>query len=95
MTFGHVEGPDYDSRWEEGGPTVAEEAAWNEIPEHKQFVEDMRDADLEVYEYAGRFWWKGPAVTVDSLQEAMSETKVKVQYDQMGLGYVVYPVVSR
>jgi hypothetical protein len=84
--------PDWDA---EDDVTPEQRAAWDEIPEHRQFVEDMENAGLTVYEYAGRFWWNGPAVTVDSLDVAMSETKVRTQWDSMGLGYVVYPVVGR
>ena len=53
----------------------------------------MKNAGLEPYHYHGRFWWEGPAVNVDNLQEALSETRVKCQWDNMGLGYVVYPVM--
>lgn len=56
-----------------------------------RFMRDMRKAGLRMYHYKGRFWWEGPAVDVDDLQTAMSATKVPVQWDSMGLGYVVYP----
>lgn len=59
-----------------------------------QFVDDMEQAGLEVEHYHGRFYWEGPAVRVDDLQDAMSETKVRVQYDNMGLGWIVYPKAS-
>lgn len=59
-----------------------------------QFVEDMENAGLQVEHYSGRYFWEGPAVRVDDLQDAMSETKVRVQYDNMGLGYIVYPNAS-
>lgn len=58
---------------------------------HNQFVRDMLDADLEPYHYRGRFYYEGPAVNVDDLQEAIRATKVNVQWDNMGLGWVVYP----
>lgn len=61
-------------------------------PDAIQFVEDMRQAMLPVEHYHGRFYWQGPAVRVDDLQDAMSETKVRVQWDSMGMGYIVYPV---
>jgi hypothetical protein len=41
--------------------------------------------------YQGRDFWTGPAVVVDALQDALSHTKVKCQWDRMGRGYVVYP----
>lgn len=59
-----------------------------------QFVKDMEEAGLEVEHYHGRFFWEGPAVRVDSIQDALSETKVKCQWDSMGRGFIVYPVSS-
>ena len=60
----------------------------------KQFIKDMIDADLEdrLRYYQGRYSWEGPAVAVDDLQDALSYTKVKCQWDQLGKGYIVYPV---
>lgn len=69
-----------------------------DLPEYTEgsdaakFVEDMRLAMLPVEHYHGRFWWEGPAVRVDDLQTAMMETRVPVQWDSMGMGYIVYPV---
>ncbi len=60
-------------------------------PKYQRFVKDMQEAGLAPYHYKGRFFWEGPAVNVDDLQDALSQTKVKCQYDQMGLGFVVYP----
>jgi len=60
----------------------------------KKFVKDMEAAGLEVEHYSGRFFWNGPAVQVDSIQDALSQTKVKCQWDNMGLGWVVYPKAS-
>jgi hypothetical protein len=59
-----------------------------------KFVKDMKKAGLKPYHYQGRFFWQGPAVNVDSLQDALSNTKVKCQYDSMGLGFVVYPTIA-
>jgi len=56
-----------------------------------QFVEDMENTGLEVEHYHGRWFWEGPAVRVDDIQDALSETKVKCQWDNMGLGFIVYP----
>jgi len=58
---------------------------------YKKFVKDMTSAGLTVHHYRGRFYWEGPSVHVDSLQEALSETKVPCQWDNLGPGYVVYP----
>jgi hypothetical protein len=60
-------------------------------PEHLRFVEDMEAAGLEVRHYEGRFFYSGPAVFVDDIQDALSHTKVPCQWDHMGLGFVVYP----
>lgn len=61
-----------------------------------QFVADMIEAGLEekLTWYIGRNSWKGPAVSVNYLQEALSETKVSCNYDRLGLGYIVHPVKS-
>jgi hypothetical protein len=60
-------------------------------PDHMQFVEDMETAGLDVKNYRGRYFWRGPAVEVDNLQEALGATDVPCQWDNMGLGWVVYP----
>ena len=60
-------------------------------PDHVRFVEDMEEAGLDVRHYRGRFYWRGPAVVIDDLQDALGSTKVRCQWDNMGLGWVVYP----
>jgi len=60
----------------------------------QRFVCDMEDVGLEVEHYHGRSFWEGPAVRVDNIQDAVSRTKVKCQWDNMGLGYIVYPKQS-
>lgn len=60
-------------------------------PDYLQFAQDMGEAGLDVRHYRGRFHWAGPAVVVDDLQDALSATRVRCQWDQMGLGWVVYP----
>lgn len=62
-----------------------------EKQQYSQFVKDMNNAGLRVRHYNGRFFWEGPAVRCDDLQEVLSETKVPCQWDQMGKGYIVYP----
>jgi hypothetical protein len=56
-----------------------------------RFWRDMKNADLEPYDYRGRYFWHGPAVNVGDLQDALSHTKVPCQWDSMGMGWVVYP----
>ncbi len=60
-------------------------------PDHQQFVEDMERADIELMHYRGRWYWEGPGVSVDSLDEALQHTKVPCQWETLGRGYVVYP----
>jgi hypothetical protein len=62
-----------------------------ERSEYREFARDMRAAGLEVIHYRGRSFYEGPAVSVDDLQDALSNTKVKCRWDQLGLGYIVYP----
>lgn len=59
-----------------------------------QFLEDMQSRGLEPFHYHGRFFYQGPAVDVDHLQEAMQHTSIPVQWDSLGLGFVVYPKAS-
>ena len=58
------------------------------------FVADMLAAGFEVEHYHGRFHWQGPAVRVDCREDVMSETEVKCQWDNMGMGFIVYPIVG-
>ena len=69
------------------GPATREYANKN----YMQFIKDMQAADLIVWHYRGRFYYEGPAVSVNDIQDALSHTKVKCQYDSLGLGFVVYP----
>lgn len=59
-----------------------------------QFVEDMEDAGFEVEHYRGRSFWEGPAVRVADPGDATCETKIKCQFDSLGRGYIVYPLVG-
>lgn len=58
---------------------------------YAQFRKDMESAGLEVKDYQGRYFYEGPSVRVDRLQDAMQHATVEVMYDNMGLGWVVYP----
>ncbi len=61
------------------------------IPQHKKFVKDMQKLGLMVNFYHGRYYWHGPSVVVDNIQDALSGTKVPCQWDNMGKSWVVYP----
>jgi hypothetical protein len=56
------------------------------------FVADMTRNGLRVRHYRGRFHWEGPAVEVDHPDDAVGLTDVELQWDQLGLGWIVYPV---
>ena len=68
-----------------------EKAQKNGIDDICRFMRNMKKAGLKIEDYRGRFFWTGPAVRVNDLQDALSATKVKCQWDNMGLGYIVYP----
>jgi hypothetical protein len=63
-------------------------------PEVATFIRDMERAGLQIRPYAGRFYYFGPCVHVDDVSDAVSLTSVKCSWDQLGLGYVVYPRVG-
>ncbi len=58
---------------------------------YQQFVEEMNQAGFDVEHYEGRFFWSGPAVRTDDLQQVLCATKISCQWDNLGLGYIVYP----
>ena len=58
---------------------------------YRRFVQDMNQAGFDVEHYEGRFFWSGPAVRTDDLQQTLRATKVSCQWDNMGLSYIVYP----
>jgi len=61
-------------------------------PDHQRFVRDMQDSCAgELMHYKGRWFWEGPAVSVDDVQDALGCTKVPCQWETLGMGYVVYP----
>jgi len=60
-------------------------------PTFERFVRECREAGLEVEHYEGRFFYTGPAVRTKDVQEVIRATRVKVQWDNLGLGYIVYP----
>jgi hypothetical protein len=63
-----------------------------EANDHVQFVKDMEEAGLKVRHYRGRWYWEGPAVVVEDLQDALGATKVRCQWDEFGRrASIVYP----
>jgi hypothetical protein len=59
-----------------------------------QFENDMYEAGFRPYHYHGRAMWHGPAVNADDVQDVIRATSVRVTWDSMGHGVVVYPVQS-
>lgn len=64
--------------------------------DHKQFLLDMKEAGLldKTSMYRGRGWYMGPATRCDNIQQVLSETRIECKWDNMGLGYIVYPYES-
>lgn len=72
------------------------ESEENKKDVYEQFVEDMERANIEYEEYRGRFFYHGPAVRTDeqgfpTRQDVIRATKVKVQWDNLGRDFIVYP----
>lgn len=61
-----------------------------------KFVRDMTRAGREVRHYHGRYYWEGPSVSCDAgeYESVVRDTTVKLQRDNLGLGWIVYPRVS-
>lgn len=61
----------------------------------KQFKNDMDSACRNIEFYNGRYFYKGWAVRtngIDGLQEAIRDTEVTLQWDDLGKnGNIVYP----
>lgn len=60
-------------------------------PRYNKFQQECEEAGLEVRDYRGRFFYNGPAVACDDIQDVIRATTVKCQWDQLGLGFIVYP----
>ena len=64
---------------------------------YEQFVEDMENAGIEYDgEYNGRLFYHGPAVRTNekgfpTRQDVIRATKVKLQWDNLGLDFIIYP----
>jgi hypothetical protein len=56
-----------------------------------RFMRDVKRLGLRMQPYNGRFYWHGPAVSTDDLKEVLGATRVKCQWDNLGLGWIVYP----
>ena len=63
----------------------------DEPKRYTKFREECEAAGLDVQHYRGRFFYEGPAVATDSLETVFRATKIDCQWDQLGLGWIVYP----
>jgi hypothetical protein len=79
-------------RENEGGEMVVDSPDFPDNKNYQQFCDDMYTAGYEPTLYHGRWFYKGPAVVSDTIGEVMAVTTVECQSDNMGLGYVIYPV---
>lgn len=61
---------------------------------YNQFTKDLENAGYEVSDYNGRYFYHGPAVSCEKneFQNIVRKTSVRLQWDQLGLGIIVYPV---
>jgi hypothetical protein len=50
-----------------------------------------KKANLKVIDYCGRNFYQGPAVSCNDIQDVLSVTKVKCNWDNLGKGFIVYP----
>lgn len=60
---------------------------------HEIFIEQLQNV-FEVEQYEGRNFYSGPAVRVEDMEQLIEVAKLtttKIQYDQMGRGFIVYP----
>ncbi len=82
---------------EDKGYTITkDDSPDSHMTDYQRFTHDMDANGFEVREYRGRNFWKGPSVTTDerngpTFQEICGATKVKLQRDNMGLDFIVYP----
>lgn len=61
-------------------------------PDHRQFCLDMASTQISVKHYVGRFFWHGPGAEASDIQDALSYTKIKCIWDEMGKNkWIVYP----
>ncbi len=64
--------------------------------DHDLFARQASKAGFVVTPYEGRNFWKGPAVRVKTAQDGLRlirRTTMALQQDQMGLGYIYYPLL--
>jgi hypothetical protein len=74
---------------------LKEKSQMAKLTDYERFVKDMEKAGIEHRdEYHGRFYYVGPTVDckdMDAVEDVIRATKVRLNRDQLGLGYIVYP----
>lgn len=62
-----------------------------------RFVKDMRRASYAPRDYHGRNYYHGPAVECPAMEEfqaIMRATSLTLQWDDLGKGRIVYPILG-
>ena len=90
--FEITDGLDRENEISSDEPMIVHGVAYTKL-EHKRFILDLQD-EFEIELYHGRGYWVGPAVRCDSINEVTSITDVPCLSDNMGRGYIVYPIRS-
>jgi len=93
MAQRYERGVDIEEDEEEIEEVWPEEEFGEESKTQKQFKKAMQKAGYKVRTYRGRYFYKGWAAEVprDELQDSIRATRVKVQWDNLGLNWIVYP----
>lgn len=78
------------------GPEKEDEKKEGGEDNYEKFVRDMERAGIEYEEYKGRFFYHGPAVRTNekgfpTRQDVIRATKIRLQCDNLGLDFIVYP----
>jgi hypothetical protein len=85
---------DFDREYNEDDDEIVRAEHYPDNEDHQKFCNDVRAASYEPLHYNGRWFWSGPAVIADTVEEVTAVTDVDCIYDNMGLGYVIHPSSS-
>jgi hypothetical protein len=73
---------------------IVEGKSTYKMERYNRFWDEVRSLGREPYHYQGRNHFRGPAANVssyDEIQDIVRKTSMPLQWDNMGLGWVVYP----
>lgn len=95
--FDDIDDGDYEEEDEDEDSAEGDDGHVYTEPDAVRFVNDMQRKGYDVHHYKGRFYWEGPSVQTSrkhgvDLDDIIKATRVKLQWDNMGLDLVVYPV---